>query len=117
MTIYKRILLYFALPMLATLLLPPEILMQGFGAVLVVATLLIATGYFLNRGKSLALTFIIFLLGLNFVIRMMLFFAHSVDTQGVIDWTFAITSLLSMILSFYLLFRLDQLDIRAQLKG
>ncbi len=117
MTLTKRIFLYFVLPVLAPLILPPDLLLQGLGAVAAIAILFLATSYFLYRGKSLALTFIIFLLGLNFIIRMMLFFSRTVSAQGVIDWGFAVTSLLSMGLSFYLLFRLDQLDVRAQLKG
>jgi energy-coupling factor transporter transmembrane protein EcfT len=117
MKINNRILLFFVLPTLAPLILPPKILLGGIGAVLVVAALLLASGYFLSRGKPLALTFTIFLQGLNFVVRMMLFFSTSISSKGVADWTFAITSLLSMALSFYLLFRLDQVDIRAQLKA
>lgn len=117
MTLTKRIFLYFVLPLLAPLLMPPELLVQGLGVIVAIAALFLATSYFLYRGKSLALTFIIFLLGLNFIIRMMLFFSRTVSAQGVIDWAFALTSLLSMGLSFYLLFRLDQLDVRAQLKS
>jgi hypothetical protein len=117
MTQTKRIFLYFVLPLLAPILVPPELLIQGLGVIVVIAVLFLTTSYFLYRGKSLALTFIIFLLGLNFIVRMMLFFSRTVSAQGAIDWAFAITSLLSMGLSFYLLFRLDQLDIRAELKG
>jgi hypothetical protein len=117
MRINNRILLFFVLPTLAPLILPPQTLLEGIGVVLVVAALLLASGYFLSRGKLLAHTFIIFLQGLSFVIRMMLFFSRSVTPQGVVDWAFIVTSLLSMALSFYLIFRLDQVDIRAQLKG
>jgi hypothetical protein len=48
---------------------------------------------------------------------MMMFFSTSVSAKGVINLPFAITSLLSMALSLYLLFRLDQVDIRSQLKA
>ncbi len=117
MKINNRILLFFVLPTLAPLILPPRLLMQGFGVVVVVAALFLISGYFLNRGKSLALTFIIFLQGLNFVVRMMLFFSRSISVQGEVDWIFIITSLLSLSLSFYLMFRLDQVDIRAQFRS
>lgn len=117
MKINNHILLLFVLPTLAPLILPLELLMQGIGVVLAVAALFLVSGYFLKRGRPLALTFIIFLQGLNFVVRMMLFFSHAISEQGVVDWTFIITSLLSLSLSFYLMFRLDQLDIRAQLKS
>lgn len=116
MRINNRILLFFVLPTLAPLILPPNLLVGGIGAVLAVAVLLLLTGYLLQRGNSLALTFIIFLQGLNFVVKMMLFYSTSISARGVADWPFAITSLLSMALSFYLIFRLDQPDIRAQLR-
>ena len=113
----KRILLFFVLPTLAPLILPPQTLVQGLGVVFAVAALLIVSGYFLYRGRSLALTLVIFLQGLNFIVRMMLFFSRSVSAQNVIDVPFAITSLLSMGLSFYILFRLDQVDVRAQMRS
>jgi FtsH-binding integral membrane protein len=117
MKINNRILLFFVLPTLAPLILPPAMLLNGIGPVLVIAALLLGSGYFLSRGKPLAHTFVIFLQGLSFIIRMMLFFSTSISSKGVIDWAFTITSLISMALSFYLVFRLDRVDIHAQLKG
>lgn len=116
MRINNRILLFFVLPTLAPLILPPKLLVSGIGAVLIVAALLIFTGYMLQRGNTLALTFIIFLQGLNFIVKLMLFYANSISARGDADWSFAIAILLSMALSFYLIFRLDQPDIRAQLR-
>jgi uncharacterized membrane protein HdeD (DUF308 family) len=117
MKINNPILLFFVLPTLAPLLLPPDTLLSGLGAVAFAAALLLLTGYFVSRGRSLALTFIIFLLGLNFVVRLMLFFSTAISAQGVANWPFIITSLLSMIISIYLVFRLDQVDIRAQMRS
>jgi hypothetical protein len=116
MKINNRILLFFVLPTLGPLLLPPETLLGGLGAVAFIAALLLLSGYFVYRGKSLALTFIIFLQGLSFVVRLMLFFSRSVNAQNIADWPFIITSLLSMAISFYLVFRLDQVDIRSQVR-
>lgn len=117
MKINNPILLFFVLPTLAPLLLPPDTLLSGLGAVAFAAALLLFTGYFVSRGRSLALTFTIFLQGLNFVVRLMLFFSTAISAQGVADWPFIITSLLSMIISIYLVFRLDQVDIRAQMRS
>ncbi len=117
MKINNRILLFYILPTLAPLILPPQTLIDGIGAVLVVAALLLITGYFIQRGRSLALTFLIFLQGLNFIVKMMMFFSTSVSEKGVANPVFAVTALLSMGLSLYLLFRLDQVDIRSQLKS
>ncbi len=116
MKINNRILLFYVLPTLAPLILPPQTLLSGIGAVLVAAALLLATGYFLQRGKPLALTFLIFLQGLNFIVKMMMFFSNSVSEKGIANPAFAVTAILSMGLSLYLLFRLDQVDIRSQLK-
>ncbi len=116
MRINNRILLFFVLPTVAPLILPPKILFGGIGAVLVATALLIFTGYMLQRGNSLALTFIIFLQGLNFIVKMMLFYSTTVSANGNSDWLFGITALVSMAISFYLIFRLDQPDIRAQLR-
>ena len=113
----KRILYFFVLPTLAPLILPPQTLAQGVGVVFFVAALLVISGYFIYRGKSSALTLVIFLQGLNFIVRMMLFFSRSVNAESVVDASFAITSLLSMGLSFYILFRLDQVDVRAQMRS
>ncbi len=117
MKLNNRILLFYVLPTLAPLILPPQTLLGGIGAVLVAAAILLASGYFVQRGKSLALTFLIFLQGLNFIVKLMMFFSTSVSEKGIANPTFAITALLSMGLSLYLLFRLDQVDIRAQLKS
>jgi hypothetical protein len=117
MKINNRILLFFVLPTLAPLILPPATLLSGIGAVVVAAALLLTSGYFLHRGNSLALTLVIFLQGLNIVIKMMLFFSTSVSEQGVADPIFAITALLSIGLSLYLLVRLDSVDIRSRLRS
>lgn len=116
MRINNRLVLLFILPTLAPLILPPNILVKGIGIVLVTAALLLMTGYLLSRGNSLALTFTIFLQGLNFIVKMMLFYPTAVSSSSKADWPFAITALLSMAISFYLIFRLDQPDIRAQLR-
>ena len=117
MKINNRILLFFVLPTLAPLILPPQTLLSGIGAVVVVAALLLISAYFLYRGGSTALTLVIFLQGLNIIIKMMLFFSTSVSENGVADPIFAVTALLSIGLSLYLLVRLDSVDIRSQLKG
>ena len=117
MRINNRILLFFVLPTLAPLILPPQTLLSGIGAALVIAALLLISGYVLHRGNATALTLVIFLQGLNIIIKMMLFFSTSVSEEGVADPIFAVTALLSICLSLYLLVRLDSVDIRAQLKS
>ncbi|RPI35158.1 MAG: hypothetical protein EHM70_00500 [Chloroflexota bacterium] len=110
-----RILLYFVLPIIAILLFPLDSLLSSLPLVLFMVVLFIALGMLLLRGKSLALTLAIFLLGLNGIIRMMMFFSRSVSTTGQADLPFIITSLLSLVLSTYLLLRLDRPDVRIQM--
>jgi hypothetical protein len=45
----------------------------------------------------------------------MMFFPNSVTSDGVVHLPFIITSLISMGLSFYLMLRLDQTDVRIQM--
>jgi hypothetical protein len=117
MRINNRIILLFVLPTLAPLILPPDILLTSILTVLVAAAAFLATGYLVYRGMPRALTLLIFMLGVNFITRLMMFFSTAVSAQGVINWPFTITSLLSLCISFYLVFRLDQVDIRAQLRS
>jgi hypothetical protein len=117
MKINNRILLFFVLPTLAPLILPPQTLLSGMGTAVVIAVILLTSGYFLYRGEPLALTLVIFLQGLNIVIKMMLFFSTSVSQAGVVNMVFIVTALLSIGISLYLLFRLDSVDIRAHLKS
>lgn len=117
MRINNRIVLFFVLPTLAALLLPPEMFLENILAIIVAALAFLIPGYLVYKGRPLALTFLIFLLGLNFIVRLMIFFSSAVSQQGVVNWPFTITSLLSLGISFYLIFRLDQVDIRAELRS
>jgi hypothetical protein len=112
----QRILLFFVLPLLATVLLPPEYF--GGAAFLVVIPLVIlmaVLGYFLLRGRSTALTLMIFVLGFNVIVRLMMFFPHFTQINGSVDFLFVISSVASIALSTYMLLRLDRVDVRVQM--
>jgi hypothetical protein len=111
----NRILLFFLLPAVAPLFWPPAVVLPGLPFLALVALLFFVLGFFLWRGNSLALTLSIFLQGLNVIIRLMMFFPNSVTSDGVVHLPFIITSLISMGLSFYLMLRLDQTDVRIQM--
>jgi hypothetical protein len=110
----KRILLFFVLPLIAPLLYPPENWTnpQALPALIIVAALFLALGYLLYRGYSLALTLSIFIQGLNVIIRLMMIFPHAVDPVAGFDWMEILAALASIALSFYLLLRLDRVDVR-----
>jgi hypothetical protein len=73
MTVLKRILLFILLPTLAVLSFPPATITAAAEIIPIVAGFFILIGFFLWRGKSLALTFAIFLQGMNVIVRLMLF--------------------------------------------
>ena len=116
MSTTKLILLFFLLPFLSPLIFPPEIILGGgVVAIPIAAAFFAIIGFLLWRGRSAALTFMIFLQGLNVIIRLMMFFPHILLQDGRVDLPWVITSLLSMGLSFYLLLRLDQVDVRTRM--
>jgi hypothetical protein len=114
-----RVLLFFVLPIIAPLLYPPALLLGALPAVAVAVVVLGLIGFLVWRGRSLALTFSIFLQGFNVIIRMMMFFSQSVartSTGGaLVDWPYLILALVSIGTSLWLLLRLDRMDVRAQM--
>ena len=115
MTKTNKFLLYFLLPLLAVILLPPEVLMSGYIAIILLVIVFAAVALLIYRGKARALTFAIFLQGLNGIIRILMFFPNSMGKTGPIDYAFVISSIISIGLSIYLVSRLDQNDVRAQM--
>ncbi len=120
MKTYLRVLLFFVLPVIAPMLVPPEEL-QSFvpGVILpiVTAAAALVMGFFLWQGYSLALTFSIFLQGFNVITRVMTFFSTAVtlNSGGVsqVDLLYIVLSVLSMGISLWILLRLDRMDVRA----
>ena len=108
----QKILYFFVLPFVATLLYPPATLIAGTGAIVVALITFGLIGWAQLRGRSLALTFAIFLQGLNVIIRLMMFFAHAVPKGLGPDWVYIITVLAGLGLSMWLVIRLDQSDVR-----
>lgn len=115
MTTFQKALYFFILPLVAVLLYPPQTLGGGAGVLIVVVVLFALLASFLWRGFGLALTFSIFTQGMNVIIRLMMFFSNGFTEQGSADTFFIITSILGLVLSFYLLLRLDKQDIRLQM--
>jgi hypothetical protein len=115
MSTLKIILLFFLLPMIAPLLYPVSSLSSALLGIILVVILFGALGIMLLRGSSQALTLTIFLLGLNAIIRIMMFFSHATDSEGVANVSYIVTSIVSIALSIYLLLRLDQVDVRTRM--
>jgi hypothetical protein len=111
----ERILYFFVLPILAVLLFPPQMLISGFGVVIVALVFFIGLGALILRGRELALTFAIFLQGMNVIIRIMMFWTNGFSRSGQSELGFILTTIASVILSCWLLLRLDHQDIRVQM--
>jgi len=115
MKMFERILFFFVLPILAVLLYPPDMLLGGAAVIIVIVLLFIGLGILLMQGRDLALTFSIFVQGMNAIIRLMMFFSNGFTPQGQANAAFVITSLLGLALSVWLLMRLDRSDVRIQM--
>jgi hypothetical protein len=113
----KRVLLFFVLPLVAVFLFPPASLQNANVLLLgLVIAFFIALGAMLWNGYTLILTLSIFVQGMNVIVRLMMFFQNAVDkTSGIYNPAFIVTMLAGLALSFYLMLRYDQLDVRGMM--
>ena len=113
----ERFLFFILLPILALISYPPALFasLKGIIAILLAIILIGLLGWMVSRGRTVALTLLILSQGFNVIIRMMMFFPNSVSKSGIWNLTFAITCLLGIALSYYLLLRLDRPDVRSQM--
>jgi hypothetical protein len=84
----------------------------GLVGILMFIALFGGLGYLLLTGRSRALTLMIFLMGLNAIVRLMMFFPKVTYTDGSLNPMFGLTSIISVGLSIYLVLRLDRVDVR-----
>jgi hypothetical protein len=112
MSTLQKILLFFVLPILGILLYPPTLLVNGIVLVLIFVAMFIGLGVLLLQGRTLALTFSIFLQGMNVIIRLMMFFNNGFSDEGVANFEYIVTGLIGLALSFWLVTRLDKQDVR-----
>ncbi len=112
-----KVLLLFVLPVLGLISYPPMTIISGWVAMLLVLALVIFLGYRIIKGDRLALTFTILLQGMNVIIRLMMFFNNALPKNGAVDYVYMVTSLLGMAISFYLVIRLDRVDVRSMLRN
>jgi len=115
----ERVLLFFILPIIGPLLYPPKALLEGLPAVLAAVVVFVVIGVLIWRGRSLALTFGIFIQGFNVIVRLMMFFSTAVTRSGSgvirVDILYIVLSVLSIAISLWVLLRLDRVDVHAQM--
>ena len=112
MSTINRFLFFILLPVIAILSFPLNYITQGFTIMGIVAALIIGLGILIWRGNSNALTFAIFLNGMNVIIRLMMLLSTVINKQGVINLQFAVAGLIGLLISFFIMLRLDQTDVR-----
>jgi hypothetical protein len=112
MTTINRFLLFIILPIIALLSYPLNYISQGITVISVVAIFIIGLGILIWRRSPNALTFSIFLHGMNVIIRLMMLLSTVVNKQGDVNVPFAFAGLLGLFLSFYIMLRLDKTDVR-----
>ncbi len=111
MSVFKRIMFFFILPVLGTLLYEPTLLSGAFSVLWVVVAFFAALAYILWRGYSKALTFLIFLMGMNVIVRLMMLLSTSFNEESVFNLPFTVYGFAGAIISFYLMLRLDKVDV------
>ena len=112
MSVIKRILLFFVLPVLGILFYQPSILANASSMIGIVVLFFLGLGYLLWRGYSKALTFMIFVNGMNVIVRIMMLLSTSFSEEGVFNLPFTVFGSLGAIISLYLVLRLDEVDVR-----
>ncbi|MCS7247823.1 MAG: hypothetical protein NZ840_06215 [Anaerolineales bacterium] len=103
------------LQFIPVLLYPPRTLLSGIGVVIVALLFFAFLGYNLWRRRQWALTLSIFVQGLNIIVRLMMFFPAAKTPQG--NWNIELTlfTAAAVILSGWILLRLDRPDIRSMM--
>ena len=100
------------MPLIALFSYPVNYISQGWTVISVMAIFIVVLGVFIWRRSQNALTFSIFLHGMNVIIRLMMLLSTVVNKQGNVNVSFAITGLLGLLLSFFIMLRLDKTDVR-----
>jgi hypothetical protein len=112
MSLNNKILLFFILPILGILFYDPAILVKSPLLIAIVAAFFIMIGVLLMRGYSTILTFAIFLNGMNVIVRLLMLVSNAFTKAGVFQPGFTIFTFVGLVISFFLLLRLDKVDIR-----
>ena len=103
---------FFVLPVLGTLFYQPSMLSKASSVLSVVGIIFLGLAYLLWRGYSKALTFMIFVNGMNVIVRIMMLLSTSFSEEGVFNPSFTIFGLVGAVISLYLVLRLDEVDVR-----
>ncbi len=105
----------FLLQGLPILLYPPALLLGAPILVGLAFAFFVSLGFMALRGRAWAVTMSIFSQGMNVIVRMMMSLPNALSAEGTLNTALAISMVLGIILSTWLLFRMDRPDIRKAL--
>ena len=108
----NKILFFFFLPILGILFYDPTTLVKAPILIAIVVAFFALIGAFLLKGYATVLTFAIFLNGMNVIVRLLMLVSNAFTDKGGFQPGFAIFTFLGMVISFFLMLRLDKVDIR-----
>jgi hypothetical protein len=108
----NKILFFFFLPVLGILFYDPTTLVKSPVLIAIVIAFFVIIGIFLLKGYATVLTFAIFLNGMNVIVRLLMLVSNAFTDEGVFQPGFAIFTFLGLTISFFLMLRLDKVDIR-----
>lgn len=112
MSLINKLLFFFILPILGFLFYDPAILGKALVLIAIVTAFFVMVGLLLMRGYSTILTFAIFLNGMNVIVRLLMLVSTTFTKNGVFQPGFAIFTFSGLAISFFLMLRLDKVDIR-----
>jgi len=101
------------LQFIPVLLYPPRTLLNGVGVIVVALLFFGLLGYGLWRRRLWALTMSIFVQGLNIIVRFMMFYPAAKTPQGTWNVELIVFTAVAVLLSGWILLRLDKPDIRS----
>lgn len=112
MSNFNKALLFFILPVIGILFYQPSTLSHASSIIWVILILFFLLNFFLWKGYSKALTFMIFVNGMNVIVRLMMLLSTAFNKEGVFNLPFTIYGAIGAAISFYLILRLDRVDVR-----
>ena len=112
MSVFQKVLYFFLLPAIGMVFYPPSVIGSAFSAIGIVFLFFFILAAILWRGQSKALTFMIFVNGMNVIVRIMMLLSTTVSKEGVIDIPFLLYGIAGAAISFYMMLRLDKVDVR-----
>jgi hypothetical protein len=112
MSVFKKVLFFFLLPAIGVVFYPPSVIGSAYSAIGIVFLFFLVLAAILWHGYSKALTFMIFLNGMNVIVRIMMLLSTTVSKDGVANLPFLLYGIAGAAISFYLMIRLDKIDVR-----